>query len=203
MSGEALIYILVLLVVGCSTPGPNNLTCTVHASVHGKRANIPLVIGMGLGFFMVHVLCGLAVNSFDADGKVRLYLDAVGTLFMFLIAGSVIFLARSERFLSFPDTLPKLGFKTGLLMQFVNGKEWAMVFMVMSKFLDDFGGGISGVFLIASITVPGGVFAMYLWTRLGEGIKHRFEETNQMQGVLTFLGLLLFIVSLLLAISAL
>ena len=38
----------------------------------------------------------------------------------------------------------KLGLKSGLLMQFVNGKEWAFVIMIMSQFIGPFGGGIGG-----------------------------------------------------------
>ena len=56
--------LLTLLAVGMAVPGPNNSTCAAHASIHGRRSNIPLIIGLGIGFFGVNVLCGLAVNSF-------------------------------------------------------------------------------------------------------------------------------------------
>ena len=78
---------------------------------------------------------------------------------MFLIAIAILFLGRSNKILEFPESIPKIGFKTGVLMQYVNGKEWVMVFMIMSKFLSDFGGGILGIIIISSITTSGGIIA--------------------------------------------
>ena len=40
MEWESLAYLLTLLCAGLITPGPNNITCTVHAAIHGKRAII-------------------------------------------------------------------------------------------------------------------------------------------------------------------
>ena len=65
MPWDSLAYLLLLLGAGLITPGPNNITCTVHAVVHGKKSNIPLVAGMAIGFIIVHVVCGLAVDYFD------------------------------------------------------------------------------------------------------------------------------------------
>ena len=151
MPWDSLLYLLALLGAGLITPGPNNLTCTVHAVVHGKKSNISLITGMAVGFISIHFICGLAVDYFDEDGSVRLAMDIIGSLFMFLIAFGIIYLGRSQKVQDFPEIIPKLGFKTGVLMQYVNGKEWAMVFMLMSKFLNDFGGGVLGIIIISII----------------------------------------------------
>ena len=50
MEWEALAYLLALLCAGVITPGPNNMTCTVHAAIHGKNSIYPLIAGMALGF---------------------------------------------------------------------------------------------------------------------------------------------------------
>ena len=135
MPWESLAYLLALLLAGLITPGPNNITCTVHAVVHGKKSNVSLIAGMALGFISIHFICGLVVDYFDEDGPVGMAINAIGSLFMFLIAFGILYLGRSKKIQNFPDVVPKLGFKTGVLMQYVNGKEWAMVFMLMSKFL--------------------------------------------------------------------
>ena len=192
-----------LLGAGLITPGPNNITCTVHAVVYGKKSNIPLIAGMALGFISIHVVCGLVVDSFDEDSTIGLVMNIIGSVFMFLIAFGILFLGRSDRIQSFPDAVPKLGFKTGVLMQYVNGKEWALVFMIMSKFLSDFGGGLNGILTIATITTSGGIAAMFVWSHLGEKIKSKTDEPGFVKNAFTILGSLLFILAIVISIRGL
>ena len=203
MPWDSLAYLLLLLGAGLITPGPNNITCTVHAVVYGKKSNIPLIAGMALGFISIHVICGLAVDSFDEDSTIGLAMNIIGSVFMFLIAFGILFLGRSDRIQSFPDAVPKLGFKTGVLMQYVNGKEWVMVFMIMSKFLSDFGGGLRGIFTIVTITTTGGVAAMFVWSHLGEKIKSKTDEPGFVKNAFTILGSLLFILAIVISIRGL
>ena len=203
MPWDSLAYLLALLCAGLITPGPNNITCTVHAVVYGKKSNIPLIAGMALGFISIHVVCGLAVDSFDEESPIGVAMNVIGSVFMFLIAFGILFLGRSDRIQSFPDAVPKLGFKTGVLMQYVNGKEWAMVFMIMSKFLSDFGGGIVGIATIASITTSGGIAAMFVWSHLGEKIKSKTDEPGFVKNTFTVLGSLLFILAVFISVRGL
>ena len=203
MPWDSLLYLLALLGAGLITPGPNNLTCTVHAVVHGKKSNISLITGMAVGFISIHFICGLAVDYFDDNGPVSLAMNIIGSLFMFLIAFGIIYLGRSQKVQDFPEIIPKLGFKTGALMQYVNGKEWVMVFMIMSKFLADFGGGILGIIIISTITTSGGILAMIAWSNVGEKIKTKTEEPKFIKNTFTILGSMLFILALLITIRGL
>mgnify|MGYP001177580025 CR=1 FL=1 len=203
MPWESLLYLLALLCAGLITPGPNNLTCTVHAVVHGKKSNVSLITGMAVGFVSIHFICGLAVDYFDDDGLISTIMDIVGSLFMFLIAFAIIYLGRSEKIQDFPEIIPRLGFKTGLLMQYVNGKEWMMVFMLMSMFLTDFGGGVLGIIIISTITTSGGVLAMIIWSNIGEKIKSKTSQPNFIKNTFTILGSLLLILSILITIRSL
>ena len=203
MPWDSLLYLLALLGAGLITPGPNNLTCTVHAVVHGKKSNISLISGMAVGFISIHFICGLAVDYFDDNGPVSLAMNIIGSLFMFLIAFGIIYLGRSQKVQDFPEIIPKLGFKTGVLMQYVNGKEWVMVFMIMSKFLTDFGGGILGIIIISTITTSGGILAMIAWSNVGEKIKTKTSDPKFIKNTFTILGSLLFILALLITIRGL
>ena len=200
MEWEALAYLLALLCAGVITPGPNNMTCTVHAAIHGKKSNYPLIAGMALGFISIHFICGLAVDSFDQESTVGEILNIIGSIFMFLIAIAIIVLGQSNRVLEFPETIPKIGFKTGVLMQYVNGKEWMLVFMIMSKLLTDFGGGILGIITISTITTSGGIIAMLLWSNVGSRIKSKLEKPGFLKLSFTTLGILLFILATILTV---
>ena len=98
MPWDSLAYLLLLLGAGLITPGPNNITCTVHAVVYGKKSNIPLIAGMALGFISIHVICGLAVDYFEEDSPIGVAMNIVGSVFMFLIAFAILFLGRPKRF---------------------------------------------------------------------------------------------------------
>ena len=200
MEWEAIAYLLALLCAGVITPGPNNMTCTVHAAIPVKKSNYPLIAGMALGFISIHFICGLAVDSFDQESTVGVILNIIGSIFMFLIAIAIIVLGQSNRVLEFPETIPKIGFKTGVLMQYVNGKEWMLVFMIMSKLLTDFGGGILGIITISTITTSGGIIAMLLWANVGSKIKSKLEQPGFLKLSFTTLGILLFILATILTI---
>ena len=203
MPWESLAYLLALLLAGLITPGPNNITCTVHAVVHGKKSNIPLVAGMAIGFMSIHFICGILVDSFDENGPIGIAMNIIGSIFMFLIAFGILYLGRSQKIQDFPNIVPRLGFKTGVLMQYVNGKEWVMVFMIMSKFLSDFGGGITGIITITTITTSGGVLAMFVWSNIGEKIKTKTSEPNFIKNSFTILGSLLLVLSIIISIRGL
>ena len=203
MPWESLFFLLALLCAGLITPGPNNITCTIHAVVHGKKSNIPLITGMALGFISIHFVCGLAVDSFDEEGTIGIIMNIIGSIFMFLIAFGILYLGRSEKIQNFPEVMPKLGFKTGVLMQYVNGKEWVMVFMIMSKFLSDFGGGIIGILIISTITTSGGIVAMIIWSNVGEKIKTKATDPKFTKKAFTILGSILFILATLISFRGL
>ena len=203
MPWESLAYLLALLLAGLITPGPNNITCTLHAVVHGQKSNIPLVAGMAIGFMSIHFICGILVDSFDENGPIGIAMNIIGSIFMFLIAFGILYLGRSQKIQDFPNIVPRLGFKTGVLMQYVNGKEWVMVFMIMSKFLSDFGGGITGIITITTITTSGGVLAMFVWSNIGEKIKTKTSEPNFIKNSFTILGSLLLVLSIIISIRGL
>ena len=62
--------------------------------------------------------------------------------FIFALA-FVIARLRPDRFER--SSIPRLGFKAGFAMQWVNGKEWGFVILYMTLLLDDFGVVGSGV----------------------------------------------------------
>ena len=74
------------------------------------------------------------------------------------------------------DSGGKLGLKTGIIMQFVNGKEWAFVIIIMSEYIDPLGGGIIGIATIISITVSVCVLAMIAWTFFGDRLNNLFSD---------------------------
>ncbi len=203
---EALFTVLAVLAIGLVTPGPNNVTCVVHAGVHGARANTPLIFGMVVGFLTVHLVSGLLVEEVQEDSLLWLCLHWFGLIFLGLIAMRILTLKPAsireamdtdgfQSLLKLKDgSIPRLGFRTGVLMQFVNGKEWALVITMMRFALEGFGGGVVGILLIASITCTGGVAAMSLWSIGGGRLTGVVRDDVWGRRVLLVLGALMLLI---------
>ena len=168
---EALLCLLTILSVGIFTPGPNNITAISHSAVHGARSNVSLLVGMVVGFIFVHLIIGLTVEQIDKDSILFSFLEWFGLLF-FVLLGVIILRLPIER-LSVDENIQRIDYRHGILLQFVNGKEWVFVSVIMIEFLEGFGGGMSGILLITSITTTGGLLSMILWTMIG----HKLMDT--------------------------
>ncbi len=171
IESASLFGLLTILAVGIFTPGPNNITAISHSAVHGARSNISLLIGMVIGFIAVHLIIGLTVDRIDEDSILFSLLEWFGILF-FILLGIIILRLPIER-LSVDEDIKKIDFRHGIALQFVNGKEWAFVSVMMIQFLEGFGGGLTGILLITSITTTAGLLSMILWTLIG----HKLMDT--------------------------
>jgi len=168
---EALLCLLTILSVGIFTPGPNNITAISHSAVHGARSNVSLLVGMVVGFIFVHLIIGLTVEQIDKDSILFSFLEWFGLLF-FVLLGVIILRLPIER-LSVDENIQRIDYRHGILLQFVNGKEWVFVSVIMIEYLEGFGGGMSGILIITSITTTGGLLSMILWTMIG----HKLMDT--------------------------
>ncbi len=171
VESEAIFGLLTILAVGIFTPGPNNITAISHSAVHGARSNVSLLVGMVIGFVIVHLIVGITVDHIDQNSMLFAVLEWFGIAF-FILLGVVILRLPIER-LSVDREITKIDFRHGILMQFINGKEWAFVSVMMIEFLDGFGGGINGILLITAITSTTGLLSMIVWTLTG----HKLMDT--------------------------
>lgn len=185
----ALIELLLLLAVGLLTPGPNALTSFAHSGLFGKKANITLITGMVIGFVSIELIIGFLVNSLDGNETALTTLHWIGMVFlgamvlaMFRIDPSKIEAETSEG---------KLGIKTGIAMQYVNGKEWAFIIIMMSQYMEPLGGGFVGISVIILVTLVTCVSAMIAWTFFGDRLSGLFSHEKHGRRIFQICGVLL------------
>ena len=185
----ALIELLLLLAVGLLTPGPNALTSFAHSGLFGKKANITLITGMAIGFVSIELIIGFLVNSLDGNETALTTLHWIGMVFlgamvvaMFRIDPSKIEAETSEG---------KLGVKTGIAMQYVNGKEWAFIIIMMSQYMEPLGGGFVGMSVIILVTLVTCVSAMIAWTFFGDRLSGLFSHEKHGRRIFQVCGALL------------
>lgn len=177
MDGLALIELLTIVGIALLIPGPNGLTCFAHSGLFGKKANVPLIFGMVVGFLSVELSVGLLVDSLNENTSALVIMHWIGMLFLLLMA---IAMFRTNP-INFTDTKIEraLGVKAGILMQFVNGKEWAFIIILMTQFIEPMGGGVAGISTIMGITLVLCVSAMAVWTLLGDRLNSVFRDERK------------------------
>ena len=189
MDGVALVELLTIVGIALIIPGPNGLTCFAHSGLFGKRANVSLIFGMVIGFLCVELSVGLLVDSLSENTSALMVMHWVGMLFLLLMA-IVMFRTNPNNFQS-ENIESALGVKAGILMQFVNGKEWAFVIILMTQFIEPLGGGLTGISTIMAITLVLCVSAMTVWTLLGNRLNSVFTDERKGALVMRVCGSLL------------
>ena len=185
----ALLQLLLIIAIALLTPGPNALTVFAHSGLFGRKSNISLITGIAIGIFIMEFTVGLAIDSLSENKTALVALHWIGMLF--LLAMAVALFKFDITSLNVSDSTGKLGLKTGIGMQFVNGKEWAFVILIMSKYIEPLGGGVVGILSIISVTLSICVAAMIAWTFFGARLSGLFSDEKNGPRIFKVCGILL------------
>ncbi|MED5319901.1 MAG: hypothetical protein VX518_04905 [Candidatus Thermoplasmatota archaeon] len=190
MDTVALGELIALLAIGLITPGPNALTCFAHSGMFGPKANVKLIAGMVIGFVTVELTVGLLVDAVSDSTTAMTVLHWVGMVFLGAMVVAMFRFDPASVVVS--DHIEgMLGLKVGIGMQFVNGKEWAFVIIMMSQFIQPLGGGMTGIATIIFVTLTMCLAAMILWTFVGARLNHLFTGGPAGKRIFQVCGLLL------------
>ena len=190
MDTIALGELLTLLAIGLITPGPNALTCFAHSGMFGPKANVKLIAGMVIGFVTVELTVGLLVDAVSDSATAMTALHWIGMVFLGAMVVAMFRFDPASVVVS-DHVEGMLGLKVGIGMQFVNGKEWAFVIIMMSQFIEPLGGGMTGIATIIFVTLTMCLGAMILWTVVGGRLNHLFTEGPAGKRIFQVCGLLL------------
>lgn len=185
----ALLQLLLIIAIALLTPGPNALTVFAHSGLFGRKSNISLITGIAIGIFIMEFTVGLAIDSLSENKTALVALHWIGMLF--LLAMAVALFKFDITSLNVSDSTGKLGLKTGIGMQFVNGKEWAFVILIMSKYIEPLGGGVVGILSIIAVTLSICIAAMIGWTFFGARLSGLFSDDIKGPRIFKICGTLL------------
>ena len=185
----ALLQLLLIIAIALLTPGPNALTVFAHSGLFGRKSNISLITGMAIGIFIMEFTVGMAIDSLSENETALVALHWIGMLFLLAMAVALFKFDISS--LNVSDSTGKLGLKTGIGMQFVNGKEWAFVILIMSQYIEPLGGGVIGILSIIAVTLSICVAAMIAWTFFGARLSGLFSDEKNGPRIFKVCGILL------------
>jgi len=170
----------------CFSPGPNNLLCAAHGSQHGFKNTIPLTLGMVTGWSTLGIGVGMASTVIEENEKVFTFLSWIGAFYIAYLAYKMATSKLAdfdsndyESISSLENTEQPLGFRTGLVLQIVNGKAWIHFLVLMTTFGATFGHGFMSKVSLVGLNGVFGYCAVLTWAASGVTLSKIFSSQKQ------------------------
>ena len=177
---------LTYAVITAATPGPNNIMSMSNAGRLGFRRALPFNLGIWVGFTLVMALCTLFCTALSAlIPAIRLPMLVLGAAYMLYLAWGTF---RSSG--AIQEDHAREGFRSGLLLQFINPKIYLYGVMSMEAYILPYYGGQPAVLLFFALLLAfiGFVFTL-AWAAFGSVFRLLFSR--HARAVNTVMALLL------------
>jgi threonine/homoserine/homoserine lactone efflux protein len=175
MSSAELFALMALATVGTFTPGPNNTLATALAANYGLRQALPFVCAVPVGWSVLLVAnalgLGVIVLSFP---PLRWGLLAAGALYLLWLAWKL----ASTRTLNDATSSPIVGFKQGVLLQFINIKAWLLAMSVASGWVVGHDDALRRLMEALPVFLMFGFASNFTYAWLGARLRHWLRGPN-------------------------
>ena len=192
-----LLALLAFIVPMCFTPGPNNVLCAAHGSLHGVRNTLPLIAGMAVGWSILGVGIAASIAFLEENEAVLQIMSYLGAVYIAYLGYRV---ATSSVIEGDEGGKEMLGPWTGFGLQIVNGKAWIHSLVMMTAFGTAFGTEFEGKILLVLLNLSFGVMAVLSWATFGTLLRKLFGGGESGIWLNRVLGLLLFLVAIWIAL---
>ena len=192
-----LLALLAFIVPMCFTPGPNNVLCAAHGSLHGVRNTLPLIAGMAVGWSILGVGIAASIAFLEENEAVLQIMSYLGAVYIAYLGYRV---ATSSVIEGDEGGKEMLGPWTGFGLQIVNGKAWIHFLVMMTAFGTIFGTEFEGKILLVLLNLSFGVMAVLSWATFGTLLRKLFGGGESGIWLNRVLGLLLFLVAIWIAL---
>ena len=177
---------LTYAVITAATPGPNNIMSMSNAGRLGFRRALPFNLGIWAGFTLVMALCTVFCTALSAlIPAIRLPMLVLGAAYMLYLAWGTF---RSSDVIQ--EDHAREGFRSGLLLQFINPKIYLYGIMSMEAYILPYYSGQPAVLLFFALLLAfiGFVFTL-AWAAFGSVFRLLFSRHARV--VNTIMALLL------------
>ncbi len=192
MQTDLLLATLAFIIPMCFTPGPNNVLCAAHGSQHGLKESMPLILGMAVGWSTLGLFVGAATVFIEENEGFFQLLTYVGAAYIAYLAYK---LANSSPIDTENEQADRLGFRTGLVLQVVNGKAWIHFLVLMTAFGGLFGSGFVAKALLVMLNLTFGLPAVITWAAFGTLLRRVFSTERSARRLNMAMGAALFAVA--------
>ena len=166
--------LILFLIVGTYTPGPNNIMAMNSARYVGLRRSLPFYFGMASGLGVITFLAALFSVTLEAIlPKAQHILGGLGALYMLFLAVKP-FLPHQGA--AAETSVGPQSYWTGLLLQFLNPKVLFFSLTLMSSFIVPHLHSVPALFLVSLLTGALGVTSLLLWGLFGTLFQRYFAR---------------------------
>ena len=177
MSSDELFALITLATVGTFTPGPNTTLSATMAANHGLRRALPFIFAVPAGWGILLILnaagLGAMVLGFP---PLRWGLLATGVLYLLWLAYKI---ASTQR-LSEATQGPIVGFKKGVMLQFINIKAWFLAMAVVSGWIIGHDDTLLRLLETLPIFLFFGLTSNLTYAWIGASLRHWLRGPNDM-----------------------
>ncbi len=197
METELLLATLAFIIPMCFTPGPNNVLCAAHGSQHGLKGSMPLIAGMAVGWSSLGLFVGAATVFIEENEEFFQLLTYVGAAYIAYLSYKI---ATSSPIDTEHEQADRLGFRTGMALQIVNGKAWIHFLVLMTAFGGLFGSGFVAKALLVLLNLIFGLPAVVTWATFGTLLRRVFSTEKSAKNLNMAMGAALFAVAVWIAL---
>ncbi|MAN00132.1 MAG: LysE family translocator [Candidatus Thermoplasmatota archaeon] len=197
METELLLATLAFIIPMCFTPGPNNVLCAAHGSQHGLKGSMPLIAGMAVGWSSLGLFVGAATVFIEENEEFFQLLTYVGAAYIAYLSYKI---ATSSPIDTEHEQADRLGFRTGMALQIVNGKAWIHFLVLMTAFGGLFGSGFVAKALLVLLNLIFGLPAVVTWATFGTLLRGVFSTEKSAKNLNMAMGAALFAVAVWIAL---
>ena len=192
-----LLATLVFIVPMCFTPGPNNVLCAAHGSNYGFQKTLPLIAGMGIGWSILGLGIAAGAEFLKENEVIFIFLSYVGAVYIAYLGYKI---ASSKTIDKQNTSEEQLGFFTGILLQFINGKAWIHFIVLMTTFGALFGTGYYAKAALVILNLFFGLIAVLSWAAFGTILRKTFSGEDAGIMINRIMGSLLILVAIWIAL---
>jgi threonine/homoserine/homoserine lactone efflux protein len=175
MSGAEFFAMMALATVGTFTPGPNVALSATIAANHGLRRALPFVCAVPAGWGVLLILnaAGLGVMVLGFP-RLRWGLMAAGGLYLLWLAWK---LATTQHLSEDPQG-PVVGFKQGVMLQFINIKAWFLALSVVSGWIVGHDDSLTRLLETLPVFMFFGLTSNLTYAWVGASLRHWLRGPN-------------------------
>ncbi|GAA1822811.1 LysE family translocator [Nesterenkonia flava] len=174
-----LLSLMLFVVAGAGTPGPNNTIVMASGASFGFRRTLPAVLGVNVGFPVMIVLVGLGLGQVLAQWPVVLdVLRPIGVAYLLWLAYKI---ATGPTNLQARREGRPPGFMQLALFQFVNPKAWTLAVAALATFTGFWESFLAEVLVIAAFALVFGAPCTVAWTLLGVGAGRFISKSSHLR----------------------
>ncbi|MGJ9426694.1 LysE family translocator [Nesterenkonia halotolerans] len=174
----AILSLMLFVVAGAGTPGPNNTIVMASGAAYGFKRTLPAILGVNVGFPSMVLLVGIGLGQALEQWPVILdVLRPIGILYLLWLAFKI---ATGPTDLQLKQEAKPPGFVQMALFQFVNPKAWTLAVAALSTFTGFWDSFLLEVAVIALVAMSFGAPFTVAWTLLGVGAGKVISQPKHM-----------------------